>query len=292
MQKRVLGTTLLLASIVTMHGCATMAHKTHASHHTKTVSDEFIKQQRQKLAQSAIGKEAGPQSPRDIDNKEGTNPITFPKAPPYTKMHLCDIHFHKSAEHKGGEFTRYAGNGDGKGFGTGFKYSGSLLPEELSDYEIENEENPLYTGDTIEVHYVYSSSAKATLGHGLATCVKGYAKGTQPLLRVESQVYVLVDDDAAADFVKLNEVSKDSAGRYQAANIPDGPSVEYQGSTTGPGYNEKYSPYKVTWNVRTKVKKVDIKSVKRWLEHNEFDETHAHGVRNLVINPALLSKIK
>ena len=257
------------------------------------VSDEFIAEQRRLLAESAEGQNAGPQSPRDIDNREGNNTVQFETAPSYTKMYLCDIHFHKSAEHKGGEFTTYAGNGDGEGFGTGYRYSGSLSPLELTEYEIETEENPLYSGDTIEVHYVYSGSPKATLGNGLGTCLDPDSE-TQPLLRVESQVYVLVNDDKALDFTTLNKVSEAEPGRYQAANIPDntGEPVQYQGSTTGPGYNEHYSPYHVTWSVRPKVAKVNIKTVEKWLEHNEFDETHAHGVRNLVINPDLLSPIK
>lgn len=259
------------------------------------VSDAVIKEQREKLAESAKkaeeeGIEVGPQSPRDIDNPDGSNHVDFPVAPPSTQMYLCDIHFHKSAEHKGGEFTRYAGNGDGEGYGTGYRYSGTLSEKELEKYTIENEENPLYSGDTIEVHYVYSSSPKATLGHGLGTCLDPDSD-TQPLLRVESQVYVLVNDDNALDFTALNKVEKDDADRYQAVNIPKGPAVEYQGSTTGPGYNEKYSPYRVTWNVRKEVKRVDIESVEKWFESNEFNETHAHGVRNLVINPDLLSPI-
>ena len=65
--------------------------------------------------------------------------------------------------------------------------------------------------------------------------------------------------------------------------------MTYDGSTTGPGYNEIGSPLQVSWSVRTKVLKVDIKSVGKWCEGNVFKEDHAHGVRNLVTNPALLS---
>ena len=35
--------------------------------------------------------------------------------------------------------------------------------------------------------------------------------------------------------------------------------------------------------------KVNVKSVGQWCEGNVFNEDHAHGVRNLVINPKLLS---
>ncbi len=48
-------------------------------------------------------------------------------------MNLCNIHLHKNAEHKGGEFTTYAGNGDGHGYLTGYKYSGHLSEAELAD---------------------------------------------------------------------------------------------------------------------------------------------------------------
>jgi len=60
-------------------------------------------------------------------------------------------------------------------------------------------------------------------------------------LRVETQVYVLVNDKHALDFMELNHVTGDGT--------------------------------------------------KNWFHHNEFDEQHAHAVRNLVKNPVLLSKI-
>ena len=47
-------------------------------------------------------------------------------------MSLCNIHFHKNAEHKGGEFTAFAGNGDGHGYLSGYQYSGQLTEAELS----------------------------------------------------------------------------------------------------------------------------------------------------------------
>ena len=70
-----------------------------------------------------------------------------------------------------------------------------------------------------------------------------------------------------------------------------GDPVSYAGSTTGPDYNEKASPFQVSWSVRPKVVKIDISSVASWLSKNLFKEDHAHGVRNLVIDPELLSPI-
>ncbi|MCP4934847.1 MAG: hypothetical protein GY927_11740, partial [bacterium] len=83
-------------------------------------------------------------------------------------------------------------------------------------------------------------------------------------------------------------------GVHQAVNIPTntGTAVQYEGSTTGPGYNEKGSPFQVSWSVRPKVAKVNIWTVDEWLKNNIFDEDHAHGVRNLVINPNLLSYLR
>jgi hypothetical protein len=114
-----------------------------------------------------------------------------------------------------------------------------------------------------------------------------------PQLRVVAQVFVLVNDVSAADFTQLTQVGELN-GYHQAVNIPrdTGTAVEYLGSTTGPGYNEAGSPFQVSWSVRPQVGKVSIRSVGKWLEGNAFDEDHAHGVRNLVINPELLSEIR
>ena len=264
--------------------------------HGDAVSYAVIAEQRVTLANSLDGSE-GAQAPRDIDSITGGNSKVTHTAPAYTGMNLCDIHFHISAEHKGGEFTTYAGNGNGEGYGTGYKYSGSLTKEETATYKHDGSEvytnlhNPLEAGDTFEVHYVYTSNAGESLGNGLGTCIIG----EDPLLRVEAQVYVAVNDSTALDFNNLNKVTGTGTegNLYQAANIPNntGTAVTYEGSTTGAGYNEEVSPYQVTWNVRPKIAKVNIATVGEWCANNEFEEDHAHDVRNLVINPDLLSPI-
>lgn len=256
------------------------------------VSDEVIFDQRAELAAATAGLGFGPQSPRDIDVVAGVNARAFGAAPTHEAMTLCDIHFHENAEHKGGDFTTYAGNGDGHGYGTGFKYNGTLTEAELAPIAMkvgESEHGDLVPGDTIEIHFVYST-AQAEPGHGLGTCLTD-AIGN-PQLRVEAVVAVLVNDPAALDFTQMTQLTKID-GLYQAPNLPTtlGAAVLYAGSTTGPGYNEEASPFQVTWNVRPQVAKIDITSVGKWLEDNAFDEDHAHGVRNLVMNPDLLSLI-
>ncbi|MDY7026038.1 MAG: delta-class carbonic anhydrase, partial [Pseudomonadota bacterium] len=147
----------------------------------------------------------------------------------------------------------------------------------------------LKPGDTIELHYVHST-APVKPGPTLGSCLSD--KNINPQLRVETQVMVLVNDTAAADFIELTKISQVD-GFYQALNIPadTGTPVQYAGSTTGPTYNEVASPVQATWSVRPNVKKVNASSVALWCEANDFDEDHAHGVRNLVINPNLLSPI-
>ena len=257
-----------------------------------SVADSVVSEQRAKLKDNTQGKGFGPQSPRDIDSLTGANERTFSAAPAYTDMNLCNIHFHKNAEHKGGEFTQYAGNGDGLGFQTGFKYSGQLSAEELKPVESKvcpSKHGDLQAGDTIELHYVHTT-AEIKPGPTLGACLSEAIKN--PQLRVETQVYVLVNDKKARDFKKLTKV-KQKNNLYQAVNIPTntGLPVQYAGSTTGPSYNEQGSPLQVSWSVRPKIAKVDINSVGKWCEGNIFNEDHAHGVRNLVVNPDLLSNI-
>ena len=264
----------------------------HGDSHA-AVGDDVIAHQRAELAKNTKDKGFGPQAPRDLGSAKGTNPIAFSAAPASKAMNLCNIHFHKNAEHKGGEFTTYAGNGDGHGYLSGYKYNGKLSAAEkkpLHEEVCPSKHGGLNSGDTIEVHYVHSS-AQIQPGPTLGSCLNDSIKN--PQLRVETQVYVLVNDDKALDFGKLAQHGM-KGGKHQALNIPSntGKPIQYSGSTTGPSYNEQGSPFQVSWSVRPKVAKVNIKTVGEWCKGNVFKEDHAHGVRNLVVNPDLLSKIK
>ena len=280
---------ILITSLLATMGSTLYAENT-ATAHTSMATDAVIAEQRAKLADSTKDKGYGPQSPRDIDTIKGDNTLDFNAAPPYAEMNLCNIHFHENAEHKGGEFTKYQGNGDGHGYLSGYEYSGTLSKEELTPVGSKvcpNKHDFLEPGDTIEIHYVHST-AKVKPGPTLASCLSEAVKN--PQLRVEAQVYVLTNDGKGEDFMQLTAIGKKD-GFNQALHIPNntGTPVTYDGSTTGPGYNEIGSPLQVSWRVRPKVLKVDIKSVGKWCEGNVFKEDHAHGVRNLVTNPALLS---
>lgn len=280
----------LLAAATLLSAIATTAT---ADGHSKSVGDDVIAAQRAALAVETDGKGYGPQAPRDLETASGENQNMFQMSPASSQMHLCNIHFHEGAEHRGGQFTTYAGNGDGKGYNTGFKYNGTLTDAELApvDYKVgKGRKGLLEPGDTIEVHYVHTT-AVITPGPTLGSCLSDAIMN--PQLRVETQVYVVVNDSSAADFMKLTEIGMVD-GYHQALNIPSdtGTPITYAGSTTGPSYNERGSPLQVTWSVRPDVKKVDIATVATWLDGNNiFDENHAHGVRNLVTNPALISNL-
>lgn len=290
MNRRIL---LLVAGPMLFSGCASLNYDADKSSTHSEVADEVISHQRKILAENTAGKEFGPQAPRDISSKQGTNTVTFSSAPDRTNMNLCNIHFHESAEHKGGEFTKYAGNGDGHGYHSGFKYTGILSSSELApvDHKVcPGKHGDLEPGDTIEAHYVYST-AVVKPGPTLGSCLSEATKN--PQLRVEAQVYVLVNDPNALDFKKLASHGEKN-GYQQALGIPNnkGKPVNYIGSTTGPSYNESGSPFQVSWSVRPKVAKVNINTVGNWCKGNVFNEDHAHGVRNLVKNPKLLSNIE
>lgn len=289
------GSVLAAASLLLASAAIAQSHGTSAGHGATehhNFDDSVIQGQRLALSRATQGVGFGPQSPRDIDLVAGSNRRVFGFAPHYSVMNLCNIHFHEGAEHRGGEFTTYIGNGDGQGNGSGYAYDGHLSEAELAPYGHPvgaSEHGSLEPGDTIEVHFVHTT-ADVRPGATLGACLD--TETTNPELRVEAVVMVLVNDPHAADFTTLASLGTVD-GYAQAPNLPRalGTPVLYTGSTTGPSYNENGSPFQVTWSVRPRVLRVNIASVEAWLGNNAFGEDHAHGVRNLVTDPQLLSPI-
>jgi hypothetical protein len=234
----------------------------------------------------------GPQTPRDIDNHDGENDRIFSTAPSCKKMNLCNIHFHVNAEHKAKDYSIYADGGDhGQGGGYQCNDSKSLTKAELKVPK-KNSCGGVNPGDTIEVHWVYSS-CDVKPGKGLGSCLSE-ACGN-PNLRVEAQVFIAVNDASAMNFLDLVYAGNMVNGLHQAKALPTntGSPVVFLGSTTGPKYTEQAcSPFQVTWSVRPQCTKVDINSLSNWCDGNVFKEDHAHGVRKLVTNPELLSDIE
>lgn len=232
--------------------------------------------------------DAGPQTPRDISSTIGLNTVTFPKAPPSTSMNLCNIHTHTNAEHKGPGFSVFVDATDNGGYAC--NETADLTEAELMPSE--GAYKGVVPGQTIEVHWVHTT-CDATPGEGLGACVPEGC--TDPLLRVEAQTFLVVNDETALDFTVMADVIEEKGGFYQAGMIPSdtGTPVTFPGSTTGPSYTQSVcSPAQVTWNVRPMCAKLDINSLHRWAEGNVFNETESHGVRQLVTAPELLSPIQ
>ena len=224
----------------------------------------------------------GPQSPRDLSKLvAGTNPVNFAKASPPGKMHLCNVHFHQFAEHRGTGYSGVAGKGDNKGY-----YCNKSKPVAGSHGTAcqpkgEAHGSALAVGDTIEVHWVFTS-CDVKPGPGLGGCVS--CPNAQ--LRVEGRVFYLTNDAKAATFA-----DKDGRIALPAA----GKAVEYLGSTTGSKYGKPSdcSPFPVTWNVSQACSPLNIKSVANWCANdNVYKEDHAHGVRPLVKDAKLLSRVR
>lgn len=231
----------------------------------------------------------GPQTPRDISSKIGLNMADFTMAPSSGQMNLCNIHTHTNAEHKGPGFEMFVDSSDYGGYAC--NETADLTAAELAPYE--GSYGKVKSGDTIEVHWVHTS-CDATPGEGLGACVPDTC--TDPVLRVETQVFLVVNDRNASDFMDYAYQGNRLNFKYQPKALPtgNGTPVVFRGSTTGPSYNQSVcSPAQVTWSVRPQCEKLDIASLDAWAKSgNVFNETESHGVRQLVTAPELLSPIE
>lgn len=218
----------------------------------------------------------GPQTPRDITSAHGTNQRLFALAHPASAMNLCNIHFHGQAEHKGPGFSQFAGTGEHGGYQC--NETGSLTAAELEDPTGGHGAcHGVEPGDTIEVHWVYTS-CDVSPGEGLGACLSD--KCANPALRVESQMFLVANDPQALEFTDFTYPGAATDGLHQARALPTGTGepVVFAGSTTGPKYTEQAcSPLHVTWSVRPTCARVDVSSLHGWCGGNVLEEDHAHG---------------
>jgi hypothetical protein len=228
----------------------------------------------------------GPQTPRDITDFNGSNTVVFDTAPERVRMNLCNIHFHKGAEHKGPEFDIYTGPGKFGGYACN---NHNNLEAHQLNHKTPVSCKDLKVGDTIEIHWVFTS-CNVEPGAGLGSCLSDAC--ANPQLRVEAEVFKVVSDNNALKFQSMGYAGKIN-GYHQPKMLSDErQGVEFLGSTTGPSFSQAVcSPLQVTWNVRPSCKLMDINSISKWCENNIFEEDAAHGVRELVTAPELLSEI-
>lgn len=243
-----------------------------------------------RLSGSGVCMGFGPQAPRDITKKSGINRRLFTPAPPYEQMNLCNIHTHTNAEHKGPGFSIYAGQGEHGGFKC--NASKGLTQRQLSMPKDKIFYGNVKPGDSIEVHWVFTTCDVAP-GPGLGSCSSNAC--ANPQLRVESQVFLLVNDRRALDFGDFDHATHRRTAFHQPHRIParTGTPIEFAGSTTGTGYDHAHcSPMQVTWSVRPRCAMLDINSLSEWGSDNVFEEDHSHGVRPLVTALELLAPIE
>lgn len=147
-------------------------------------------------------------------------------------------------------------------------------------------------GDTIEVHWVFTS-CDVEPGPTLGACLSEAC--VNPQLRVESQVFLVVNDPSAPSFSSFVYAGTHLNGRPQPVSLPSGTGepVVFRGSTTGTKYDQHTcSPYQVTWSVRPYCMRINLLSLHAWAAAgNVFEETASHGVRPLVTAPELLGPI-
>jgi len=257
---------------------------------TDTVETEMTDKTEMTSASEDLCLTMGPQTPRDISSTVGLNTTLFEMAPKSSAMNLCNIHTHTNAEHKGPGFEVFVNDSDSGGYAC--NATTDLTEAEKAPYENSSYKG-VQSGETIEVHWVHTS-CDATPGEGLGACVPETC--TDPVLRVETQVFLVVNDREASDFMDYAYQGNRLNFKYQAKTLPTGTGtpVQFLGSTTGPSYTQSVcSPAQVTWSVRPQCEKLDIASLDAWAKSgNVFNETKSHGVRQLVTAPELLSEIK
>lgn len=208
----------------------------------------------------------GPQSPRDLSVAGGTNHIRVPgdgTLPP----RLCNVHFHRPAEHAGIAACPAVAAGSAETEGV----CGGGGAE------------PVRPGDVVEVHWVYTSCPPYPEPlPGLENC----ACDAPPelVLMAIGQVYVVDDGDG---------------GGGAGGELPPPPLdglTRYGGSTTGPKYSgggpndpRGCSPLRVQWAMSRQCLPLALSTLGAWCESNEWGEDHADDIRPVIRRESWLS---
>ena len=241
-------------------------------------------------AEEALCLDMGPQTPRDIADPAGLNTEMFPLAPAASELNLCNLHTHTNAEHKGPGFSVFVSDAEDGGYAC--NETADLTPAELEPAE------GAYGGVNPGRH------DRGPLGPHLVRRGSGRrARLVRPREPARARSSAWRRRYSSSSTIRKRSTSRRwsyggnmAGGLHQAMMIPSttGEPVLFRGSTTGPSYDQSTcSPVRVTWNVRPQCAKLDIGSLHRWAASgNVFEETHSHGVRQLVTAPELLAPIE
>jgi hypothetical protein len=198
-------------------------------------------------------------------------------------MTLANVHYHSPAEHRSqGEFS--TPNASESGFAcddasdaTGTARVVATNGDDVSDarYAFSFCQD-VAVGDTIELHWVYSTGAART---GVSDGLSGaFATQNNPYVVVRAQVFKITNnpsDDVADLLVSWNTTLVSDA-------------VRYVGSTTGDKYDnvDRCSPFLVIWHVDRECHRVSARSLDemcRVMKDNGLsDDLKAHAARQLV----------
>lgn len=141
--------------------------------------------------------------------------------------------------------------------------------------------NGVSVGDTVEFHWVHTTCSQEDIDNGIKKALEKDSKkdtGLGPCACAGGKVVVVG---------RVFTVTKDS-GVKSLSNSPTsaiGDVVSYNGSSTGPKYNNSScSPVQAGWNVDRNCGEVTLSAIEGWLADGgkKFNESHAHGARELV----------
>lgn len=237
---------------------------------------------------------AGPQSPRDVTGVDGSNPYKVEGLQRTTStegMRICNVHFHRFAEHRSegqydvdkgreGWACRSAGASSG---------DGQAAPDENGGLD---EQAPAHDGDTVEVHWAYTTCPQQLIDEQIAAALEKDPKAITGLAPCACPGAEIVFE------ARIFRISKDS-GLDTLSNTPPPPTGElarYFGSTTGAVYNGTCSPIQSGWRVDRSCGELKLSALEAWLQDPRgailFNESKPHGVRELVTDPKILSRLE
>jgi hypothetical protein len=236
---------------------------------------------------------AGPQTPRDVSGPDGSNSYKVEGLQRTTStegMRVCNVRFHRFAEHRSqGQYDVDKGR-DGWACRSADASSGDLQAAPGEDGGLD-EEALVRDGDTVEVQWAHTTCPQELIDEAIAAALEKDPMASTGLAPCACPGAEIVFE------ARVFRISKDS-GLDTLTNTPPPPTGElarYFGSTTGTLYDGKCSPIQSGWRVDRSCGELKLSALEGWLQDprgaKRFNESRPHGVRELVTDPKLLSRL-